>query len=99
MYFVALEMVEIGKISIEYLVEIGYTIEKNWWKSAKALYSRYIPTTMEKNTILFKRKMYDRLLKWKKERNGESAILIQGARWKRRVSLTPSGTRDLTPRA
>lgn len=24
--------------------------------------------------------MYDRLLKWKKERNGESAILIQGAR-------------------
>ena len=35
---------------------------------------------MEKNTILFKRKMYDRLLKWKRERNGESAILIQGAR-------------------
>ncbi len=33
-----------------------------------------------KNTILFKRKMYDRLLKWKIERNGESAILIQGAR-------------------
>ena len=24
--------------------------------------------------------MYDRLLKWKRERNGESAILIQGAR-------------------
>ena len=36
--------------------------------------------TMEKETILFKRKMYDRLLKWKRERNGESAILIQGAR-------------------
>ena len=35
---------------------------------------------MEKDTILFKRKMYDRLLKWKRERNGESAILIQGAR-------------------
>lgn len=35
---------------------------------------------MEKNTILFKRKIYDRLLKWKRERNGESAILIQGAR-------------------
>ncbi len=29
---------------------------------------------------MFKRKMYDRLLKWKQERNGESAILIQGAR-------------------
>lgn len=30
--------------------------------------------------MLFRRKMYDRLLKWKNERNGESAILIQGAR-------------------
>ena len=29
---------------------------------------------------MFKRKMYDKLLKWKNERNGESAILIQGAR-------------------
>ena len=29
---------------------------------------------------MFKRKIYDRLLKWKRERNGESAILIQGAR-------------------
>ena len=36
--------------------------------------------TMEETTILFRRKMYDRLLKWKQERNGESAILIQGAR-------------------
>ncbi len=35
---------------------------------------------MGKNAMLFKRKMYDRLLKWKHERNGESAILIQGAR-------------------
>lgn len=35
---------------------------------------------MENNATLFKRKIYDRLLKWKNERNGESAILIQGAR-------------------
>ena len=35
---------------------------------------------MEKNAILFKRKMYDKLLKWKNERNGESAIFIQEAR-------------------
>lgn len=35
---------------------------------------------MEKSPILFKRKMYDRLLKWKNERNGDTAILIQGAR-------------------
>ncbi len=35
---------------------------------------------MDCNTIFFKRKVYDRLLKWKSERDGNSAILIQGAR-------------------
>ena len=39
----------------------------------------YKSVSMERN-ILFRRKMYDRLLKWKHERNGDSAILIQGAR-------------------
>lgn len=29
---------------------------------------------------IFKRKVYDRLLRWKEERSGESAILVQGAR-------------------
>lgn len=29
---------------------------------------------------IFQRKIYDRLLAWKKESNGQSAILIQGAR-------------------
>ena len=33
---------------------------------------------MEKR--IFKRKIYDRLLKWKQESNGESALLVQGAR-------------------
>lgn len=35
---------------------------------------------MGKDTIFFKRKMYERMLKWKNERNGDSALLIQGAR-------------------
>lgn len=35
---------------------------------------------MAKTGLFFKRKVYDRLLKWKNESNGESAILIQGAR-------------------
>ena len=29
---------------------------------------------------LFKRKIYDRMLKWKQESNGKSALLIEGAR-------------------
>lgn len=32
------------------------------------------------STITFKRKIYDRLLQWKKERNGQTAVLVQGAR-------------------
>lgn len=35
---------------------------------------------MEDNTIYFKRKMYDTMLRWKSERKGDTAILIQGAR-------------------
>ncbi len=35
---------------------------------------------MEENMIYFKRKMYDTMLKWKSERNGDTALLIQGAR-------------------
>lgn len=35
---------------------------------------------MADNIMLFKRKMYDRMLKWKTERNGRTALLIQGAR-------------------
>ena len=30
--------------------------------------------------IYFKRKMYDQMLRWKTERNGDTALLIQGAR-------------------
>ena len=35
---------------------------------------------MDKGMIYFKRKIYDTMLKWKSERNGETALLIQGAR-------------------
>lgn len=35
---------------------------------------------MVDNIIYFKRKMYDRMLQWKKERDGATAMLIQGAR-------------------
>ena len=36
--------------------------------------------TMAEDIIRFKRKMYDTMLKWKQERNGDTALLIQGAR-------------------
>jgi predicted AAA+ superfamily ATPase len=35
---------------------------------------------MEDTSIIFKRKMYDRMLRWKTEREGATALLIQGAR-------------------
>ena len=30
--------------------------------------------------IVYKRKLYDRLLQWKNERRGKTAILVEGAR-------------------
>lgn len=33
-----------------------------------------------KSKVLFRRKMYDSMLDWKQQRNGQSALLIQGAR-------------------
>lgn len=35
---------------------------------------------MEDKMPLFRRKIYDTMLKWKQERNGDSALLIEGAR-------------------
>lgn len=35
---------------------------------------------MDTNTIYFKRKTYERMIKWKSERKGTTALLIQGAR-------------------
>ena len=35
---------------------------------------------MEGGVVYFRRKMYDTMLKWKSERNGDTALLIQGAR-------------------
>lgn len=35
---------------------------------------------MQDNVIYFKRKIYNTMLKWKSERNGDTALLIQGAR-------------------
>jgi predicted AAA+ superfamily ATPase len=37
-------------------------------------------TAPENKPIIFRRKVYDRLLKWKQERDGATALLIQGAR-------------------
>jgi len=35
---------------------------------------------MESDTKVFKRKIYDAMLKWKQERDGKTALLIKGAR-------------------
>lgn len=35
---------------------------------------------MTEENIIFKRKIYERMLQWKREQNGETALLVQGAR-------------------
>lgn len=39
-----------------------------------------MPVYMEEGKIYFKRKMYDTMCRWKAERHGDTALLIQGAR-------------------
>jgi len=64
--------------------------KKIWWKRKNVLSLRremqYFVTFLNKSVVMgkknyiFKRKIYDRMLRWKKERDGASALLIQGAR-------------------
>ena len=44
------------------------------------VYSQSNLQTMKDAMIYFKRKIYNTMLKWKSERNGDTALLIQGAR-------------------
>ena len=62
------------------LVETGKTAKKIWWYYVFKVYSPLKLLIMEDGVIYFKRKIYDTMLKWKSERNGETALLIQGAR-------------------
>lgn len=40
---------------------------------------------MEDNVICFKRKIYNAMLKWKSERKGDTALLIQGSQTHREI--------------
>ena len=64
-----LNLREIGEIFVLNLREIG----KYFIFASESMF--YI---MEKR--VFKRKVYDKILQWKQESNGESALMIQGAR-------------------
>ncbi|MDD3945126.1 MAG: AAA family ATPase [Bacteroidales bacterium] len=49
---------------------------------------------MEDYIIFFKRKMYHTMLKWKSERNGDTALLIQGARRIGKSTITEEFARN-----
>ena len=53
---------------------------KNFEEKKKTLFLRGQKQRVMEPERLFKRKIYNRLLKWKKESNGKSALLIEGAR-------------------
>ena len=71
-------------------METGKTAEKKWWKPAKRpkrfggnrqnYYFCLKFKIMERGVTNFKRKIYATMLKWKQERRGATALLIQGAR-------------------
>ena len=71
---------EIGETAILNLREIGDFAVPNLRENKKSYIfaSETIYSNMGKT--VFKRKIYDRIRQWKQESNGESALLIQGAR-------------------
>ena len=54
--------------------------EKIWWRLVVSLIFHKFFGSMEEKQICFKRKIYDTMLRWKSERKGDTALLIQGAR-------------------
>jgi len=64
-----LNLVDIDIFSLKHLVEY-----------IKCLIFASKSKTMAEDVVRFKRKMYDTMLKWKQERNGDTALLVQGAR-------------------
>ena len=73
-------MREIGDSAVSNLREIGKFVVLNLREIGKYFIfaSESMFYIMEKR--VFKRKVYDKILKWKQESNGESALMIQGAR-------------------
>lgn len=69
--------VENGKCSVVNLVENGILILKHLVGNIKSIIFALKSKTMAEDIIRFKRKMYDTMLKWKQERNGDTALLIQ----------------------
>ena len=73
-----LNLVEIGKSAILNLVEIDKTAILNLVESKNIC--TFVADYQTETMIYFKRKLYDTMLAWKKERHGDTALLIQGAR-------------------
>lgn len=67
----------IGLFGLLNLRVIGLFAVLNFAEDFLSLNLRQIIVSMER---IFKRKIYDRLLRWKDERRGKTAVLIEGAR-------------------
>ena len=62
------------------LREIGELAVLNLREIEKSLIFAFVIACRIMEKRVFKRKIYDRILQWKQESNGESALMIQGAR-------------------
>ena len=69
LYLYWINLVDTGILRQKNLVELGFRINFAQKESS-----------MGDGMIYFKRKIYETMLKWKSERNGDTALLIQGAR-------------------
>lgn len=57
-----------------------FRLKRFWDKETNVYFCAKIDMTMKEKGIIFKRKLYDKMLQWKNTSNGKTAILIEGAR-------------------
>ena len=74
------DLVENGILAQKDLVENSVLAQKDLVELDLSINFALKIRSMKDSMIYFKRKIYDTMLSWKRERNGDTALLIQGAR-------------------
>ncbi len=80
LYLYWIDLVDTGKSGVKNLVDTGILQQKNLVELGFRINFAQKESSMGDSMIYFKRKIYETMLKWKSERNGDTALLIQGAR-------------------
>lgn len=66
----------------------NFQISKYQFFANSSFFLKKFNFLLKRGSKMFKRKIYDELLKWKRESNGRSALLIEGAKRIGKTTIT-----------